>query len=407
MKRFGLPVRIAARLAQRRRFGTELPVLQTESGDKLLFTPGPLSTSLSVKKAMLSDMGSRDKAFMDNIKDARNGVVEVGNPAKPEDWTSIFVQGSGTFGIEATILSSVPKDGHLMVISNGAYGQRAAKIGQRAGIKTTEVKLGEDDVPTSENALKEIKRVMNESEVTNVLCVHSETTTGAVNDIQTVGELVKSINPNALYIVDAMSSFGGIPLELDATKVDFLVTSSNKCIQGVPGFAVVLCQKSALMQCEGRARSLSLDIFDQWKGLDANGQFRFTPPTHTILAFKQALDELKAEGGVEARYKRYRENQQIITDKLTSLGFKTFLPKEKRGPIITSFLYPESPSWDFDEFYKRLSDCGCLIYPGKVSKKPAFRIGHIGSLTQDDSRNLCKIMESILLDMGVITRKAA
>jgi len=327
--------------------------------------------------------------------------VELGNPANPEDWTSVFVQGSGTFGIEATIQSSVPKDGHLLVISNGAYGQRAAKIGNRIGIKTTEIKLSEDDVPTSATALPAIEQMLKEGNITNVLCVHSETTTGVVNDVKTIGQLVKKMNPKTVFIVDAMSSFGGIPLDLDETQVDFLVTSSNKCIQGVPGFAVILCKKDALMQCEGQARSLSLDIFDQWKGLEANGQFRFTPPTHTILAFSKALDELKQEGGVQARYNRYCENQRIVTEKLTSLGFDTFLPKDMTGPIITSFLYPESPAWDFNEFYKRLSDQGCLIYPGKVSTKEAFRIGHIGALTAEDSHNLCDIIEATLIDMGV------
>jgi len=384
-------MRFAPILRSLRRFGMNA----REGRDKLLFTPGPLTTSLSVKKAMLNDMGSRDEKFIKIIKETREGVVDVANLAKPDDWTAVFVQGSGTFGVEAIIQTSVPKqNGGLLVISNGAYGSRAAKIGKRIGVDTTELAFLEDQWP----CLKKIEQAMNNG-ITNVLCVHSETTSGVVNQIKEIGEVVKSKAKDSVFIVDAMSSFGGIPLDIEEAKVDFLASSANKCIQGSPGFAIVLARKAALENCEGNSRSLSLDLYDQWKGLEKDGQFRFTPPTHSILAFKQALEELKAEGGVKARFERYSSNQRIATDGMRALGFETYLSTDMTGPIITSFKFPESKNWDFKIFYDKLSARNCLIYPGKVTNADCFRIGHIGALTNEDTEYLLCCIKDVCAEM--------
>lgn len=366
-----------------------------ESRDKLLFTPGPLTTTLSVKEAMLNDMGSRDEKFIKIIKETREGVVDVANLTKPDDWTAVFVQGSGTFGVESIIQTSVPKEnGRLLVISNGAYGSRAAKIGKRIGVDTAELAFLEDQWP----CLKKIEEAVDDG-VTNVLCVHSETTSGVVNQIKEIGDVVKSKAKDSIFIVDAMSSFGGIPIDIEEAKVDFLASSANKCIQGSPGFAIVLAHKAALEKCEGNSRSLSLDLYDQWKGLEKDGQFRFTPPTHSILAFKKALEELKAEGGVEARFERYRSNQRIITDGMRALGFETYLAEEMAGPIITSFRFPESKNWDFKTFYDKLSVRNCLIYPGKVTNADCFRIGHIGALTNEHTEYLLGCIKEACAEM--------
>jgi len=365
----------------------------TAQTKQLLFTPGPLLTSPSVKASMQKDMGSRDPAFIKLIQHTRDSVVKLANVSL-DDWTSVFVQGSGTFGIEATLQTLIPKNGHILVISNGAYGERAAKICQRIDVQTTMLRYNEDE-PAKPS---DVAKMLEEHNFTTCICIHSETTSGIVNPVEAIGAVIKK-KGNISFIVDAMSSFGGIPVGLD--NIDAVVTSANKCIEGVPGFAISITRKELLEQCKGNARSLSLDLYDQWKGLEANGQFRFTPPTHTIIAFEQALKELEEEGGVPARQRRYQENRDITIQEFSKLGFETYLPDdERRGHIITSFRYPDSPNWNFETFYQKLSDRGCLIYPGKVSNANCFRIGHIGHIFPDDTRYLCRCVGEIKNEMG-------
>ena len=198
-----------------------------------------------------------------------------------------------------------------------------------------------------------------------------------------------------------MSSFGAVALDLEKARVDFLVSSANKCIEGVPGFSFAICRGEELARCEGQARSLSLDLFAQWKGLESNGQFRFTPPTHTILAFEKALEELAEEGGVAGRAARYSGNYDTLVAGMGALGFKEYLPREDQGYIITSFRYPTHPAFDFTEFYTRLSEKDLVIYPGKVSDADCFRIGNIGRIEQDDVKNLLTAIASVLEEMGI------
>lgn len=186
-----------------------------------------------------------------------------------------------------------------------------------------------------------------------------------------------------------MSRFGGIPIDVSGDKIDFLVSSPNQCIQGVPGFAFVLARRDLLQASEGSARSLSLDLHAQWKGLESDGQFRFTPPTHTLLAFSQGLQELEEEeGGIEARASRYSANRQALIEGMTKLGFDAYLAPEHQSQIITSFRYPESIRFDFFLFYRRLSELGFVIYPSKLSDADCFRIGTIGHIFPQDLTDL-------------------
>lgn len=364
------------------------------ANDKPLFTPGPLTTSRSVKQAMLRDLGSRDSAFVNLVRDVRQRLLALAGVAAP-DYECVIMQGSGTYSVEAVISSAVSAQSKLLAISNGAYGQRIIQIAKVHKIDATILTYPEDAKPTAADVEAALAQ---DPALTHVALVHSETTTGMINPIDEIGAVVK--RHKRRFIVDAMSSFGGMPLEPDKTGIDFLVSSANKCIEGVPGFGLILASRAALLECEGRARSLSLDVFEQWKALEANGQFRFTPPTHALLAFHQALDELVAEGGVIARAQRYSKNYQTLVAGMRSLGFKEYLQPQDQGHIIVSFRFPDHPRFEFEEFYSRLSDKGYVIYPGKVSNADCFRIGCIGRLFPADFAALLAAIRAVKLEMN-------
>jgi 2-aminoethylphosphonate-pyruvate transaminase len=362
--------------------------------DKALFTPGPLTTSRTVKQAMLRDLGSRDAEFINIVKDVRQRLVALGNGN--EEYTSILMQGSGTFGIEATLSSVIPQNGRLLILVNGAYGKRLIKIANIHHIATTELTFAESIQPDAQ-ALE--KTLSSDPAITHVAVIHCETTTGIINPIEEYGRIVKA--HNCIYIVDAMSSFGAYPVDLKACGVDFLISSSNKNIEGLPGFSFVLARREALNAAKGLARTLSLDLFAQWEGLEGDGQFRFTPPTHSILAFHQALIELEQEGGVSARGARYKKNYEFTLSAMQKMGFKAYLKSEDQGYIITSFHYPDHPNFNFQQFYERLSEKGHVIYPGKLSHADCFRIGHIGRLGLSDVKALMSAIAKTLVEMDV------
>jgi 2-aminoethylphosphonate-pyruvate transaminase len=362
--------------------------------DKALFTPGPLTTSATTKQAMLRDLGSRDTEFILTVQEIRHRLVELGNGA--DDYTAVLMQGSGTFGIEATLSSVIPRDGKLLILINGAYGQRMLKMADIHGIETLPLNFMENTIPE----LRQLDTALqNDPKITHVAVVHCETTTGIINPIDAYGDVVK--RHNRVYIVDAMSSFGAYPIDMKTCNIDFLVSSSNKCIEGVPGFSFILARKDALEKTQGFARTLSLDLFAQWKGLEGDGQFRFTPPVHAILAFRQALIELEMEGGVSSRGERYCQNYDLTLSGMQKMGFQAYLKPEHRGYIITSYNYPEHPNFDFQKFYARLSQKGHVIYPGKLSHADCFRIGHVGRLGVADVRALLAAIAESLVEMDI------
>ncbi len=366
----------------------------TSAKDKPLFTPGPLTTSRTVKQAMLRDLGSRDFEFIGLVKDIRRRLLALGGVASP-DYEAILMQGSGTFSIEAVISTALPADGKLLAIANGAYGQRIVQIARTLKIETTVLSYSEDRQPD----LAAIDAALaGDAALTHVAVVHSETTTGLINPIKGIGAIVQKHQRR--FIVDAMSSFGGLPLNIADCGIDFLVSSANKCIEGVPGFGFILAKREALLECEGRARSLSLDILAQWRGLEKDGQFRFTPPTHALLAFHQALDELDAEGGVAARAERYCANYQTLITGMRAMGFQEYLKPEDQGDIIVSFRYPAHLNYNFNEFYTRLNEKGYVIYPGKVSNADCFRIGCIGRLFPSDFTALLAAIRETMTEMS-------
>jgi 2-aminoethylphosphonate-pyruvate transaminase len=363
--------------------------------DKALFTPGPLTTSRTVKQAMLRDLGSRDHEFLAIVRAIRGELLEIGG-VTPAEYTAIPLQGSGTFGIEAVLSSAVPSDGKVVIATNGAYGARMAHIAKVLRIPVVVVEHAEGTAVDPERVAKALA---GERDVRLVAVVHCETTTGILNPVAAIGKL--AAQHHCRYFVDAMSSFGAVPLGLADHHIDYLVSSANKCIEGVPGFSFVLARKAALLETEGWARSVSFDLLAQHKGLEANGQFRFTPPTHALLAFHQALLELEMEGGVAGRAARYRQNYETLVEGMRAIGFKEYLRPEDQGYIITSFRFPEHAAFHFDDFYSRLSQRGFVIYPGKVTDADCFRIGNIGRIFPEDVRGLLAGIREVLCEMGV------
>ena len=360
----------------------------TASRDKLLFTPGPLTTSSSVKQAMLHDLGSRDVAFIEIIRDIRRRLVELAQ-AGDAAFTAILMQGSGTFGIESVISSVIPPNGKLLVIVNGAYGRRMVQMTEILKIPCTAQSYPENECPVPEQVARQLAE---EPDITHVAVVHCETTTGILNPVEEIGSIVREAGKQ--YIVDAMSSFGAVPLNVVTAHIDYLISSANKCIEGVPGFAFIIAREALLHDTEGWARSLSLDLLAQWRGLEGNGQFRFTPPTHALLAFHQALLELEAEGGVEGRATRYHQNHKVLMRGMREMGFVPYLSEDRQSHIITTFHYP--PDFDFADFYTRLSQRGYLIYPGKVTHADCFRIGTIGRIFPHDVEGLLAAIRAVL-----------
>lgn len=364
------------------------------ANDKPLFTPGPLTTSRTVKQAMLRDLGSRDGEFLRVVSEIRARLLAVAE--LQNDFECILMQGSGTFSIEAVIGSTTPPDGKILVLTNGAYGKRMVKIADALYIPRAVIEYPED---CNTNALDVERAMQNDATITCVAMVHSETTSGLVNDIVAVGAVAKKFDK--LFFVDAMSSFGGIETDWRAANADYIVSSANKCIEGVPGFGFILARREELLKTNGRARSVALDLFAQWQGLESDGQFRFTPPTHALLAFHQALLELEHEGGVQARAARYRQNYETLIRGTRALGLHEYLSADRQGHIIVSFHYPAAPQFDFKEFYARLNDKGFVIYPGKVGSANCFRIGCIGRLFPSDMQKLVQAMRVTLDEMGI------
>ena len=363
--------------------------------DKLLFAPGPLTTSATVKSAMLRDLGSLDSDFLAAVRNIRTRLLDLG-PYPPEHYECILMQGSGTFVVESVISSAIPYDGKLLALVNGAYGRRIGQMARVHGIDLEVFEVAENKKFTAELVTEYLA---SRSGFTHVAVVHCETTSGMLNEVEEIGPVVRAAG--ASYIVDAMSSFGAVPIDMAGSHIDFLISSANKCIEGVPGFGFVLANRGALEAAKGHARTLSLDLYDQWASMEADGHFRFTPPIQTILAFEQALNELDEEGGVQARGERYRQNHIALCRGMKAIGFEIYLADEDQSFIITSFRYPTDPAFQFAEFYERLWRLGFAIYPGKLSYDECFRIGTIGRISTADIEALLGAIRRVLSEMGV------
>lgn len=374
--------------------------MATETGDPWLMTPGPLTTSLSIKQAMLHDWGSRDAAFIAMTARIREKLVAL--VGGEDSHVCVPLQGSGTFSVEAAVATVLPRDGKLLILVNGAYGHRIARICDYLS-RAHEILETPEDTPNDLAALD--ARLAKDAGITHVAAVHCETTSGILNPIQEVAACVAGHGRSLL--IDSMSAFGALPLSVAETPFDVMVASSNKCLEGVPGMGFAIFRRAALERCEGNAHSLSLDLYDQWRGFEANEQWRFTPPTHVLAAFDQALTEHEDEGGVAGRGGRYRKNCRTLMDGMRGLGFEPLLSDNLQAPIIVTFHMPADPKFDFGTFYGHMAEQGFLLYPGKLTVAPSFRIGCIGRMGVAQIEAALAAIRDTLGKMGVSNRGRA
>jgi 2-aminoethylphosphonate-pyruvate transaminase len=364
------------------------------SRDPILLTPGPLTTSLATKAAMLRDWGSWDSAFNAVTAELRGKLLDIVDAH--ETHVCVPMQGSGTFSVEAAVNTLVPRDGHVLVCVNGAYGARLVKLTRMMGRKVTVFETAED-VPTT---AQDVDRLLaGDTSITHVGLIHCETSTGILNPLPEIAAVVARHRKS--LIVDAMSSFAAIGIDARGIPFDALVAASGKCVEGPPGMGFVFVRRSVLEQCAGRSTSLALDLHDQWAYMERTTQWRYTPPTHVVVALNAALDQLRVEGGQPARLARYAKNCETLIAGMSELGFRTFLKPEIQAPIIVTFHAPADPRYTFKEFYERVRDKGFILYPGKLTQVETFRVGCIGAIGPDEMRQAVHAVRDTLRDMGI------
>lgn len=362
--------------------------------NRYLLTPGPLTTAEETRRAMLRDWGSRDADFKALTARVRERVAAIAGGTGTH--SCVPVQGSGTFAIEAAIGTFLPRDGKMLALVNGAYGRRIVQIARLLG-RAVETYETDEDTPPDPARLDALLKA--DPGITHVMAVHCETTSGILNPIEDIAAVVAANGRRLL--IDAMSSFGALPLDVRNTPCVAIVASANKCLEGVPGLGFVVAETGALEESAGNSHSLSLDLHDQWRGLESTGEWRFTPPTHVIAAFDAALTAYEAEGGQEGRLARYRRNCAVLVDGMRGMGFAPFLPDDLQAPIIVTFHMPADPAFDFSRFYDALAERGYVIYPGKLTRKPSFRIGCIGQVDEAVMRGAVAAVAAVMESMGV------
>ena len=365
-----------------------------KGNDPILLTPGPLTTSLETKQAMLRDWGSWDASFNAITTSICKDLVDVVNGAGSH--VCVPLQGSGTFSVEAALANLVPRDGKVLVPSNGAYCARIVKILKYLGREHSVIDLGEDKQATAamlEGAFKMDPRI------THVAQVHCETGTGILNPLPEIASVCARHDKG--LIVDAMSSFGAIEIDVKKYPIDAVVAASGKCIEGPPGMGFVIARQKVLENSQGNSHSLAMDLHDQWTYMQKTTQWRFTPPTHVVAAFRAALDQYKAEGGTPARGARYRKNCDTLIDAMTALGFRTFLPRAVQAPVIVTFHAPGDAAYNFKSFYEKVRARGYILYPGKLTQVETFRVGCIGAIDFNEMRNVASAVAETLKEMGI------
>jgi 2-aminoethylphosphonate-pyruvate transaminase len=362
--------------------------------DPWLLTPGPLTTSRTVKEAMLRDWGSRDAEFIKLNARVRERLVELAGGQGTH--VCVPLQGSGTFIVEAMLGTLVPPSGKVAILVNGAYGKRMVRICEYLRRACVALEMAED-TPVSAAALD--ASLDADAAITHVVVVQCETTSGVLNPVEEIAAV--TARHHRRLLVDAMSAFGALPLDAGRVPYDALVASSNKCLEGVPGVGFAIIRQTALEAARGNAHALSFDLHDQWAAMEKTGQWRFTPPTHVLAALDQALVEHAAEGGTAGRGARYARNCRILVDGLRALGFETLLPDVLQAPIIVTVRMPADPQFNFETLYDRLARRGYVIYPGKLTVADSFRIGCIGRLGEAEMRGALENIKQILGEMGV------
>ena len=367
------------------------------SCDPILLTPGPLTTAPETKEAMLHDWGSRDSDFVKMSQDVCARVLEIAGG--DGGYVCVPLQGSGTFGVEAMIGTFVPTNGKLLILVNGAYGHRMVRICGILNRPSVTYEVPENEI----HDVGQLGSILEgDQTISHVALVHCETTSGILNPVSHLAEMV--VRHGRHLLVDSVSGFGALPIDCASVGFEALAFSSNKCFEGVPGLAFVICRRDTLDVSAGNAHSLCLDLYDQWQSMGDNGQWRFTPPTHVIAAFHKALLNHGVEGGVQQRFNRYSTNCKLLVDGMRKLGFETLLPDHLQAPIIVTFYLPADPQFDFNTFYEGLRARGYIIYPGKLAEADSFRMGCIGHLDASNMEGALTAVSKTLEKMQVKNR---
>ncbi|MSO84677.1 MAG: 2-aminoethylphosphonate--pyruvate transaminase [Rhodospirillales bacterium] len=367
---------------------------KSKARDPILLTPGPLTTTAATKAAMLHDWGSRDANFIAINARVRARLAAIVNGSATH--VTVPVQGSGTFAVEAAIGTLVPKKNKALVLVNGAYGKRMCRILDTMGRAYSAYETPEDTPP---DPAEVDRRLAADPELSHVLAVHCETTSGILNPVGEIARVVKA--RGRALLLDSMSAFGAIPLDLTQTPCEAVMASSNKNLEGVPGMGFVVVRHEALAAAKGNAHSLSLDLHDQWQAMEATKQWRFTPPIHVIVALDKALEQFDKAGGVKGRSARYGGNCRSLVQGMRKMGFVTLLPDRLQAPIIVTFHMPKDPKFKFERFYNSLKDQGYIIYPGKLTVADSFRIGCIGAIGKREINGALKAVRRAMKELGV------
>jgi 2-aminoethylphosphonate-pyruvate transaminase len=369
--------------------------------DPILLTPGPLTTSLQTKQAMLRDWGSWDAAFNRVTASLCRDLVDIVGGG--DDYVCVPLQGSGTFSVEAAIGNVVPRNGKVLVPNNGAYCARILKICKYLNRAAVELPVPEDQPATGAMIAAALDA---DPSITHVAQVHCETGAGVLNDLVGIAQACKARGKG--LIVDAMSSFAALPIDVASAPFDALIAASGKCLEGVPGMGFVILRKPVLEGCAGNAHSLALDLYDQYVYMQKTTQWRYTPPTHVVAALRAAVDQYKEEGGQPARLARYQANCRTLVEGMRVLGFRTYLDDAVQAPIIVTFHAPADPAYQFKAFYEAARDRGYILYPGKLTQVETFRVGCIGAIDANEMRNVVSAVTQVLADLGLrVTAEAA
>lgn len=362
--------------------------------DKILLTPGPLTTTLRTKLAMLKDWGSWDADFNAVTASVRKSLLAILHGQ--DSHVVVPLQGSGTFSVEAAVATLVPHDGHVLVLDNGAYCKRAARLTTLMGRRCSV--LGFDEAAQVDPTVL-AQQLQSEPSISHVVLIHCETGTGVLNPLQAVADVCAAHDKG--LIVDAMSSFGAIEIDARKTRFDALVAASGKCLEGVPGMGFVFIRKTVLEACAGRSQSLAMDLHDQYVYMEKTTQWRFTPPTHVVVALHEAIAQFELEGGQPARLARYTQNYQTLIAGMAGLGFKPFVDPAIQAPIIVTFHAPADPRYNFKTFYAAARARGFILYPGKLTQLETFRVGCIGAIASFEIEQAVHAMALALQDMGI------
>jgi len=344
----------------------------------ILLNPGPVTTTDTVKQALVvADICHREVEFTDLMQGVRMDLLKVVN-ADPEQYTSILFAASGTGAVEACLSSVLASEKKVLIINNGPYGQRMLDIARRYHIPSLEYQVDYDQ-PI---AITEIELLLiQNNNIGAVAMVHHETSSGILSSLRPIGELCHKYGCE--FIVDAMSSFAGVDIDVEREHIDYIISSANKCLQGMPGLAFVIAKKSALMQSKGRARSFYFDLHQQFYALETQREMPFTPPVQIIYALRQALNEFLAET-LSGRIERYQRNYELLIKGFAKLGFTCLTPEDRASHLLAIIRFPGDQSYNFDEFHDYLFAAGFTIYPKKLSIPNTFRVACLGAIEPQD-----------------------